>query len=309
MRRTYDIMGDITMASTSPFRLLTTRDIEILAALDYCPLTAAQLLKLSQTFEPPFTTERRVRERLLQLCDAGRVQRWPYATAGQGAPNYYTLSRLGYRLLHGDEAVPPSRRMFDPIGISRQHHTQSLADFIVHTAVAAYRRGLAFTGFHRENTLKLAVGSESLFPDCAFELHEPGGIARRFMVEIDAGSERIYSPKDTESWERKLRFYDRYQDSSPERFRVLILTTRSEERASRILDAAARLVTNPHRSLFYACSLPAYLGQADTLGAPCFRDHRGKDIALVPARQPPSPASSPLPTRAVPQRRLPSLPT
>jgi hypothetical protein len=297
------------MASAFSFRLLTARDIEILAALDYCPLTASQVVKLSQTFTLPFRSEQRARRRLLQLCDAGRVQRWQYATAGQGAPNYYTLSRLGYRLLHGDDAVPPTRRMLDPVGISRQHHTQSLADFVVHTAVAAHRRGLAFTGFCRENTLKLTVGGESLFPDCAFQLIEPGGMALRFMVEIDAGSERIHSSKDTESWERKLRFYDRYQDNSPERFRVLILTTRSEERASRILDAAARLVTNPHRSLFYACSLPAYLGQADTLGAPCFRDHRGKDIALVPARQPPSPASSPLPPRALPQRRAPSLPT
>jgi hypothetical protein len=297
------------MASTAPFRLVTPRDIEILAALDYCPLTAAQLLKLSQTFEPSFTNERRVRERLLQLCDAGRVQRWPYATAGQGAPNYYTLSRLGYRLLHGDDAVPPSRRMFDPVGISRQHHTQSLANFVVHTAVAAHRRGLVFTGFSRENTLKLTIGSEALFPDCAFQLIEPGGIARRFMVEIDAGSERIYSPKDTESWERKIRFYDRYQDSNPERFRVLILTTRSGERATHILHAAARLLRNPHRSLFYACHLPAYLGQIDPLGVPCFRDHRGKDVALVPARKSPSPASSPLPLRALPQRRAPSLPT
>jgi Replication-relaxation len=297
------------MASASSFRLLTARDIEILAALDHCPLTAAQVVKLSQTFTLPFRSEQRARRRLLQLCDAGRVQRWPYATAGQGAPNYYTLSRLGYRLLQGDDAVPPSRRMFDPVGISRQHHTQSLADFVVHTAVAAHRRGLAFTGFYRENTLKLTIGGESLFPDCAFELHEPGGIALRFFVEIDAGSERIHSPKDTESWERKLRFYDRYQDNSPERFRVLILTTRSGERAKHILDAAARLVRNPHRSLFYACSLPAYLGQSDALGALCFRDHRGDSVALVPASQSPSPASSPLPLRALPQSKAPSLPT
>src|SRR3989304_5338267 len=113
------------MASTQALRSMTARDFEILAALDRSPLTAEQLLTLSETFALPFTTERRVRERLQILCDCGRVRRSQYyATAGRGAQNYYTLTRLGYRLLYGDEARPPTKRYFADIGVANHHHTR-----------------------------------------------------------------------------------------------------------------------------------------------------------------------------------------
>ena len=297
------------MASTAPVRLLTPRDIEILAALDRSPLTASQLLKLSRMFALPFTNERRVRERLFQLVDSGRVHRWQYATAGQGAPVYWTLSRLGFRLLHGNDAIPPTKRIFESIGIANQHHTQSLADFIVHTAVAAHQGGIAFTAFYRENTLRLQVSGEFLFPDCAFSLIEPRAPELRYFVEIDAGTERIRSPRDLDSWERKIRLYDRLQDSSPTRFRVLVLTTRSGQRLDHILNTAATLMRNPDRSLFYGQSLPQYLLQSDALRAACFRDHRGKPVALVPLRISTLPASSPFPMGDSPHGGLSSLPT
>ena len=116
-----------------PQRLVTARDLDILTALARCPLTSEQLLKLSETFAHPFTDLRRVRERLQILVAAGRVRQWRYATADRGAPNYYSLSPLGYRILHGEDAPPPAKRSHGPIGIARQHHTRSLADFIVHT--------------------------------------------------------------------------------------------------------------------------------------------------------------------------------
>lgn len=196
------------MASEPPFRLVTPRDLEILTALDCCPLTATQLLKVSETFASPFTHERRVRARLHVLCEAGRVRRWQYATAGRGAPNCYTLSPLGYRILHGEKAVPPTKRAFEPVGLAKQRHTQSLAEFIVHSLVSAHRTGLTVSSFYRENTLRLAIGNESLFPDCSFQLIEETGQEYGFFVEIDGGSERIRSPKYADSWERKIRLYD-----------------------------------------------------------------------------------------------------
>ena len=297
------------MATPCPHRLLAPRDIEILTALDHCPLTASQILRISQTFALPFTSERRVRERLFQLCEAGRVCRWPYATAGQGAPNYYTLSRLGFRILHGDVAKPPTKRAFGPIGISRQHHTQSLADFVVQTAVSAHRSGVDFTGFYRENTLRLQIGDECLFPDNAFQLIEREGSDFGFFTEIDAGTERIRSPKDVESWERKIRLYDRFQDVSLKRFRVLIVSTRSRERVTHILDLAGTLVRNPQRSLFYGISLPEYLAAAEPLRSACFRDHHGEPATLLPERSLIQPAWNPLPMRVLPPSRLPSLST
>jgi hypothetical protein len=284
------------MARTAPLRLVTPRDLEILLALDHSPLTALQLLRWSETFEAPFRTERRVRERMQALSVSGRVCRRQYAVAGRGAPNYYTLSRLGYQLLHGEGAEPPTKRAFGPVGLSRQHHTQSLAEFLTHTVVAAHRAGITFSGFSRENTFRLQVGEECLYPDCGFQLLLPDGPALGFFVELDNSTERIRSATDLDSWQRKIRLYDAFQDRSPRRFRVLILSTRSAERASRILAAAAELASNPARSLFYGVALPRYLAEADPLRLPCFLDHRGRPAALVPPgrRVPAVPLGSPL---------------
>lgn len=269
------------MTSPGAHSLLTARDLEILGALDHSPLTAEQLLKLSATFAAPFTSERRVRERMQQLCAAGRVRRWLYATAGRGALGYYTLSRLGHQLLHTDGQELAANRAFGPVGIARQYHTHRLADFIVHTAVCAHRAGLRFTGFYRENAFRLSVGTESLYPDCAFQLVTPSGFPFSFFVELDNSTEAVRSDKDRDSWHRKLRLYDAFQDQTHVRFRVLVLATRSEERARHILDAAKAVMANPQRGLVYAAHLDEVLARAEALTTPCFRDHLGRRRALV----------------------------
>jgi len=273
------------MQPHEPNRHVTSRDIEILVALDRCPLTVEQLLTLSETFEcNPFSSPRSVQERLQKLCAAGWVRRWRYATTTRGAsPHYYKPTLLGYRILYGESAEPVARRQFQEIAIARHHHTMSLADFIVHTAVAADRRHYAIQSYYRENTLKLTVGDDSLFPDCAFELASPKGGQFNFLVELDNSTERVRSEKDTESWNRKIRLYDQLQETSfPKRFRVLVVTTRSPQRMNHILQTAQETVGNPRRSLFYGVYLPEYLGQPDAAVAACFRDHRGKPVSLLP---------------------------
>src|SRR5581483_1530158 len=243
------------MATSARHRLVTKRDIEIFGALGLCPLTAAQLLAISQTFASPFTGERRLRQRLLQLDGAGRVHRRPYAVADHGVPNYYTLTPLGYRLLRGADAPAPPKRMFDAVMLSRQHHTRSLADFLVHTVVSAHRAGIGFTNYYRENTLRLGIGDDALFPDAAFTLVERGA-EYVFYVEIDAATERIRSSKETDSWERKITLYNRLQDSTPQPFRVLAVSTRTSERTAHILAASAALVRNRYRPLVFGIGLP-----------------------------------------------------
>jgi len=278
------------MATNSPRIVLTDRDHDLLGALDRCPLTVEQLLKASVTFPQSFASASRVRGRLSALRAAGFVRRWQYATASRGgAPDYYRLSLAGYRLLYGPEAQPPTKRAFAEIGVAHQHHTRCLADFVVHTLVAAQARGLLLVDFTRENSLRLEIGSESLFPDCAFQLRLSDQ-AFHFFVEIDNGTERVRSQKAVESWERKIRLYDAQQDTVRHRFRVLVVTTRSRPRLQHILDAAAALVKNPQRSLFYGVHLDDYLSHADAVGVPCFTDHRGSRIPLVPAQQLPFPS-------------------
>src|SRR5438552_13357048 len=139
--------------TSPPLCLVTPRDRDVFKALDCCPLTVRQLLTLSATFAYPFTTERRVQERLQRLAAAGRVRRWRYATAGQGALSYYTLTPLGYRLLHGFDTVPSGRGLFGPVGVARQAHTRAIAEVLVQLFVSASRIEIRLAEFRRENAL------------------------------------------------------------------------------------------------------------------------------------------------------------
>lgn len=267
-----------------PRRHLTPRDEEVLLALDRCPLTVQQLLRLSQTFrEQRFTSPRSVQDRLQKLRSAGWVRSWRYATTSRGgAPDYYKLTLLGYRLLYGADARPPTKRYFNEVSVAHQHHTHSLAEFVVHTVIAAHSQDMAMKNFCRENTLRLTVGQESLFPDCAFELHRDR-LPFNFLVELDNGTERVRSDRDVESWQRKIRLYEQLQDQSyPRRFRVLVVTTRSRDRLDHILTVASAHARNPRRLLFYAVHLDDYLLQPGAIQSPCFRDHHGRPVAMIP---------------------------
>ncbi len=75
-----------------------SRDLEILQALDRCPLTPEQLLRLSQSFQQPFTDAHNVRRRLRELFEAELIRSFVYAMANDGrSPRYYKLTRDGYR--------------------------------------------------------------------------------------------------------------------------------------------------------------------------------------------------------------------
>ena len=63
---------------------------------------------------------------------------------------------------------------------------------------------------------------------------------------------------------------------------MLIIATRSAKRVEHILEAAAKIVGNPRRSLFYGVSLPAYLAEEEAITTTCFRDHRRRPMALLP---------------------------
>lgn len=279
------------MASPASARI-TARDRDLLAAIRCSPLTVRQLRKWSVTFAAPFTSERRLQERLRILCGAGLLRRFRYATEEFSAPSYWTLAPEGRALLQGADGPLPGPGACGPVGIARQQHTRCLADFIVHTAVGAHEAGILLTDFHRENTLALAVGEQRLYPDCALTLRVPGRPPLQFYVELDNGTEPMTSPRDRDSWEKKLRFYEDLRDSSAARFRVLALVTRSLERLEHIVALARQLTRNLQRSLCYGVCLSDYLAETDPLRAACFLDHRGRRVALVRwPREPLSPTA------------------
>jgi hypothetical protein len=277
------------MAST-PLRLTTSRDIDLLTSLVISPLTLQQLLKLSQTFAAgSFLSQRALLDRMQSLRLGGWVRRWPLALArrGGGAPDYYKISPQGLRLLYGEEASPPTKQFFSEVGIARHFHMYSLAEFLVHTAVCAHARGFRMVDVHPENTFVATVNGEKMIPDHRFDLVNAEGERYRYLVELDNSTETIYSPRhEQETWHRKIRLHDAYQDQTGQRHRVVVVTTRSRARLDNIMGAAAGLMRNPLRTLFIGSYLPPYLAADDAVGQPCMIDHRGNALSLVPERQP-----------------------
>jgi hypothetical protein len=174
------------MATAAPSRLTTSRDVELLTALVMSPLTAAQLLKLSITFTAgPFTSRRTLLDRLQRLRLGGWVRRWPLALArrGGGAPDYYKITHQGLRLLYGEEARPPTKQFFAEVAVAKHFHMYSLADFLVHTALAAHARGFRMIDVHPENTFIAEVNGERLVPDHRFDLMNESGERYRYLIE------------------------------------------------------------------------------------------------------------------------------
>ena len=272
------------MSSASRGWQITPRDLEMLAALDYGPLTGRQLEKLSDAWAEPFPSGRMARERLQRMAEAKLVKPYNYAVVRSIKPeNYYVLTRRGYQLVHGPDSEPPTKEYCSPIALVRQFHQQALSDFIVHTAIGAHRSGIQLTGFRRENTIRLDAGGRSVYPDSSFLLTNKDEHFR-FYAELDTGSERIRSDKDTDSIERKLRTYDAFQTlQSGARFRVLFVCVQSSrDRMLHILETAARVISDPNRTLFYGITLTDYLTTLYPVTSPRFLDHRGGQHSLIP---------------------------
>lgn len=293
---------------------LSPRDLSLLRLLGWTPATTALLHHASSAFDGgPFIDERRLRERLQSLQQAGLVRAWPSAFAGGGLQNYYKLTAAGFGTLHGPDVARPSHSFFNEIAPSAYAHTIRLAEAIIEVFRSATTRHIQIELFMRENELTFEVGDDRVQPDAFFRLSVAG---RNFHLafEIDGSTESIDSPA-ANSVRRKLAVYDAYQEQvmsqwlaagktwERPRLRVVFLTP-SVARAYHILAFAARTTVRPARRLVYAAAHAAYVGDADPLCAPIFLDHHGTWQALVdihpaaafrkvPVRLP-SPMESPL---------------
>ena len=266
------------------------RDIQILTALDRCPLTVTQLLSLSSTFVSPFHDESNVRRRLRALAQAGFVKSWRYAFATDGQPpKYFKLSRDGYRLLYDDSVATPRRRYFEEIHHGHHPHTYALAETIVRIICCGHKKGIQLRHFARENSVRLEANGFTLYPDCAFQLVNEHGREFNFVIELDNGTERIRTAKDVESIERKIRGYDahqqRFTSGDRSRYLVVFVTTRSAERLRHILDLAGMVMQNPDRMFFLGCSFQD-LKESDPFTKAIFNDQRGLRRYLIPRVNP-----------------------
>src|SRR5438093_4630218 len=151
--------------------ILSARDLSLLRLLARTPAMTKLTFKASETFSgEQFHDERRVRERLQSLAEVGLLRAFP-ATHGVGGPvNWYKLTAEGHRTVHGAEATLPQRSRFEAIPPSRFQHTQTLAEVIVQTLVAAHRDRCTVPFFQGDGEARIDVASHTFYPDCFFQL-------------------------------------------------------------------------------------------------------------------------------------------
>ena len=267
--------------ATRSATIYTARDQQIHEALAITPLDTQQLLKLSQTFDQPFTSDRKLRERMQQHARAGWVHTFAYATTTAGLHNYYKLGADGYQLLHGPDCAFPKRAALREVSLGLQRHTRHLADVIVHTAVHAKRLGVELVNQRGENQLPLSLGDWTQKPDYSFQLQTRDG-AYTYYDEIDEATEPIASTKQRESLEAKVRFHEEYQSATGERYRVRVFFAKASPRIVQFLNLARKYATL-QRSIFYAVLLEDYLKHGSPLTSPIFADHFHRLHPLVPA--------------------------
>jgi hypothetical protein len=270
----------------------TARDQQIHEALALTPLDTQQLLKLSETFDQPFTNDRKLRERMQEHAAAGWVHIFTYATATAGQLNYYKLGAEGYRMLHGPRATLPKRSAFREVSLGLQRHTRHLADVMVQTNVHAKRLGVRILDQYGENQLPLTLGERTYKPDYSFRLQTQDGVYA-YYDEIDEATEPIASTKQRESLEAKIRFHEDYQNATGQRYRVRMIFAKTSVRMVQFLSVARQHAAR-QRSIFYAVYLEDYLKHGNPLTSPMFLDHFNRLQSVLPA------SASPY------QRRLPT---
>lgn len=271
--------------------IISKRDSAILSFLDLTPATAAQIRKVSTTYgEDSFRDERRVRERLQALGDAGLAKSYSLAVAGGGLMSYYRLTPEGYRAAFPDKLESPPRTNFAEVAPSRVRHAIATADAIAHTMTASHIAGVEILSSHGDGRLVLEIGEYRQVPDFHFQLAKAGKIFN-LVFEIDNATEPIDSLREN-SIRTKILGYKTYQNwvlnqwSQSGRcgprpsFRVIFLTI-GVERANHVLWFANERTSNPDRRLMYATTQDNFLSEEQAVTQPIFNDHLGYFQSLV----------------------------
>jgi hypothetical protein len=261
--------------------IYTARDQQIHEALALTPLDTRQLLKLSQAFDQPFTSDRKLRERMQEHAAAGWIHTYTYATPTAGQLNYYRLSQEGFRLLYGPETPLPKRSAFREVSPALQRHTRHLADVIVQTNIHAHRLGIQILNQLGENKLTLSLGDRLQKPDYSVRLVTRDD-AYTFYDEMDESTEPIMSTKQRESLEAKIRFHEDYQNATGERYRVRMIFAQVSARMAQFVHLARKYSTR-QRVIFYAVYLEDYLKHGSSFTSPMFLDHFNRLQSLIPA--------------------------
>lgn len=270
---------------------LSDRDLALLRLVEMTPVTAAQIRKASLAFPgEPFRDERRVRERMQTLSEAGFIRTCTSTLAIGGAAHYYRLTQQGFRAIYPESTAPIPRAASADIAPSRLVHSMATADAIVHVLASASQSRVRIDRFHGDGRLTLEIGEYRQQPDCHFQLAFAGKTFN-LLFEIDNSTEPLDSRRE-HAIRTKILGYESYQDwvlqlwkntgryGARPAFRVVFLT-HGVNRANHILWLAQSLAQNKARRLVLSSTFDQFLGCADALSSPLFNDHFGHWQAIV----------------------------
>ena len=259
---------------------ITNRDLDVFRSLEKLPFTTDQLLRFSQTFKQQFACQRILERRLKRLTEDGLLRRCYFAFPKQGRnPSYWRLTRKSHSLIHPTESKA-KRSQFLPIGVSLHFHSHNLNEFLLRLLLAASEGGLYTTRIDVEKSLEFD-DQFSITPDAMIELAAKRR-SFKFFVELDTATERVETDQRIpSSIQKKLETYERYRLTAGNSFRVLFVTTSSQQRAKNILQFANGVRSNPAGELVYATHLPSVLQCSNCLTEPVFQNHQGQPVSIV----------------------------
>lgn len=264
--------------------VLQTRDFHLLYALFLTPLTIDQLQRFSVTWPEPLPQRRVLQRRLQQLEQAGLIGGFYYAFRGPGSsPRYFKLTRHGYESLAESEGVStPRKGFFSEVSPVHHTHTFGLAEIIIKLFVSCHQHGSLVIACHPENTLPLEPGRPATSPDFSCDIL--AGTERfHFYFEYDRRTERLRSIDDPDSIESKIRRYDTWLSKSQNGRVVFLCDERGgHKRVRSILKTCSDVLVSDQRELVYAATAADFLSVRSPAVQAVFRNHRGKDVCLIP---------------------------
>ncbi len=268
------------------FLSIQSRDRQLLSELLQSPFDAVQLWQLSQTYARPFTDVHFVRRRLRRLRDAGLVAIFQYSTESAGALNYYRLTQAGYHLVCGPDKVLPTRSHFRAVSPALQRHVRHVASLLVKICTSADAASLDIPFLLGDNQVRLSSGTETFVPDATFGLKAKGRPPQHYLVEVDCGSEPVYSTRQRDSLRKKLSLYYAHEAASKNTYRVLFLFAEATPRVAHFLKLAREMTPDPRRHIVMAAVLDSFLEHANPLQWPIFLNHDQRLVSLLPCPRP-----------------------
>lgn len=258
-----------------------SRRQQILTALTVTPLDSRQLCSLSRTFDKPFTDEQFVRRVMARLVRDRYVLEFIFPDRTK----YWKPSQLGYQLVYGPDKPLPGRRAYRSVSPSLERHTRRLADLLVKLQVTANEQDIELAFIYGDGQTTMSHKSAVKIPDAVIGLKMKRRKTYTLVIELDCGTEPVYSSKARDSLDKMVSFYTDHESAIGGSYRVLVLFDQASARMHHFLDRVAAMNGDPRRRVIKAALLDTVLQHDDPLTWPILIDEDRQLSAMLPGRE------------------------